>query len=55
MRDRDDEIYCPVCWKVLYAINDLEVDCGKHDYYIFVHDDIEHSESGIVALDKLMQ
>lgn len=47
---RDNEIYCPVCQRVLVAVNEDEFMSGEHDGRIFIHDDIDHEESDIDAL-----
>jgi hypothetical protein len=46
----DDVIYCPVCERALFAANALEVEEGEDESYIFIHDNITHSESDMVAL-----
>ena len=43
-------IYCPICGRVIIASNVDEVGSGEHDGYVFVHDDIEHTDSDIDAL-----
>lgn len=45
-------IYCPVCGRNLTAINSQEVASGKADSYVFVHDNIIHSDSDIDALEN---
>lgn len=47
---KEYEKYCPICGKIIIASNIEEVESGEHDGYIFVHDDIDHSENDIVAL-----
>ena len=47
--------YCPVCQRVIIAENKDEVEAGEHDGYIFVHDDIEHSDEDIEALQRGIQ
>lgn len=46
----NDTIYCPVCGRYLTAINVDDVESGVADGYVFVHDDIEHSDDDINAL-----
>lgn len=45
-------IYCPICGRNLTAINSQEVASGKADSYVFVHDNIIHSDSDIDALEN---
>lgn len=47
-------IYCPVCGRNLTAINADEVASGEHGDYIFVHDEIIHSDNDIDALENGM-
>ena len=51
----DDELYCPVCGRVLKANNSKEVDIGLHDGFIFVHDEVPHNDSDIDALEVGIQ
>lgn len=51
----DWEIYCPVCQRTITASNIEEVNCGEHDGYVFVHDDIIHSDSDVTALESGVQ
>jgi len=49
---KDNEIYCPICQKILTAINEYYDD----EYgWIFQHDDISHDDSDILALDCKLQ
>ncbi len=52
---RESVMYCPVCGRDITAINAQEVKSGEHDIYIFIHDDICHSDSDIEALEKGVQ
>jgi len=52
MELRDDSIYCPICQRVIFASNAEEVEEGDHESYVFVHDDVIHNESDMVALEK---
>ncbi len=45
-------MYCPICSRVIVASNMEEVKTGEHDGYIFVHDDIVHSDSDLEALNN---
>ena len=47
----DNGIYCPVCQRVLQPINTEEVESGEDEGFIYVHDDIEHSDDDIKALE----
>lgn len=47
--------YCPVCQRVIIAENKAEVEAGEHEGYIFVHDDTEHSDEEIEALQRGIQ
>lgn len=49
------QIYCPVCGKWLTAENPLEVLLGMDDGYIYVHDDIPHTDDDLEALDRGVQ
>lgn len=44
-------IYCPICGRTLLATNVEDVRTGKHDGFIYVHDDIDHKDSDIDALN----
>ena len=39
-----NSVYCPVCQKTLIAENTEEVESGEHDRFIFVHDNIVHTD-----------
>jgi hypothetical protein len=45
-------MYCPICGKNITACNIEEVENGLHDGYIFIHDDIDHSDSDLEAMDS---
>lgn len=49
------EVYCPVCGRVIVASNINEVQNGVQDGYIFIHDDVIHDESDILALSSGVQ
>ena len=42
--------YCPVCGRWIEPENADEALNGEHDGFIFVHDDINHSEDDLDAL-----
>jgi len=46
------EQYCPVCSRVITANNIDEVLDGRHNGYVFVHDDIVHDDDDMEALYK---
>ena len=52
MSEFENRIYCPICARYIFAENDKEVSSGEHESYIFVHDDIEHNETDIEALNN---
>lgn len=45
------EIYCPICKRTITAINLDEVTTGEDSGYVFVHDDIQHNDTDLHALD----
>lgn len=45
-------IYCPICGHDIEADNVEEVRRGENDGFIFVHDEITHSESDVDALNS---
>ena len=47
----DSEMYCPICGRTIVASNIEEVESGEHDGFLFVHDDIDHSDSDMQALE----
>jgi hypothetical protein len=47
---KEYEEYCPICERVITASNIEEAESGEHDGYIFVHDDIIHSDDDLDAL-----
>ena len=49
------EKYCPVCARNIIPSNIEEVRRGEHDGFIYVHDDIDHADSDIEALEKGIQ
>ena len=48
------EIYCPICGRYITADNKADVDSGVCDAYIFIHDNIAHSDDDIDALSNLI-
>ena len=46
----DGHIYCPVCQRIITAINIEEVAEGSNNGYAFIHDNIEHTETDLEAL-----
>jgi len=50
-----DKMYCPVCQSLLTASNKSEVDRGVHEGYIFVHNNVEHTEEDLQALYRGIQ
>lgn len=52
---RKGEQYCPVCGRAIIADNIKEVESGEHNGYLFIHDDIIHSDSDIEALGRGLQ
>ena len=48
-------IYCPVCGKTLLPANAEDVISGANDGFVFVHDDVHHSDSDIEALGSPIQ
>ncbi len=42
--------YCPVCKHEITAANLAEVHNGLHPEYIFIHDEISHTEEEMKAL-----
>ena len=47
--------YCPVCGRDITPMNIAEVESGEHDSFIYVHDDIDHSDEDLTALEMGMQ
>ena len=52
---KDGYVYCPVCGKTLEAVNIEDVENGDDDGYLFVHDDIAHTDSDFDALNTGLQ
>ena len=44
--------YCPICERDIVPDNILEVFSGEHEGFLFVHEDIEHSDEDIKALES---
>lgn len=55
MSDDGSSIYCPVCGRMIYASNFWEVAIGEHDGYVFVYDDIAHTDDDLKALERGVQ
>jgi len=49
------EQYCPICGRIIIADNISEVESSEHAGYLFVHDDIVHTESDMYALWRGLQ
>ena len=47
--------YCPVCGRNITPSNIAEVESGEHDGLIYVHDDIDHSNEDLTALEVGVQ
>jgi len=47
---REYEEYCPICQRVIVANNLLAVQTGEQKHYLFIHDDIEHTDEDMEAL-----
>ena len=52
---KEGYVYCPVCGKMLEAVNIEDVENGDDDGYLFVHDDIVHTDSDLDALNTVLQ
>ena len=50
-RELKVSLYCPVCARTIFAGNVEDVRTGKHDGFIFTHDDVPHKDSDIDALE----
>jgi hypothetical protein len=44
------EVYCPICQRVVEAINAAEVMSGLEDAYVYIHDNLDHTMSDVEAL-----
>jgi len=47
--------YCPICHRHIEPSNKEEVEQRLHDFYIYIHDDIVHTDDDIEALDNGVQ
>ena len=47
-----NKFYCPICQRFVPPENSKEVESGEHDGYLFVHDDVPHSEEDMEALEN---
>ena len=47
--------YCPACGRDITPMNIAEVESGEHDGFIYVHDDIDHSDDDLTALEMGVQ
>jgi hypothetical protein len=52
---KEGYVYCPVCGKMLEAVNIEDVENGDDDGYLFVHDEIVHTDSDLDALNTGLQ
>lgn len=52
---KESEQYCPICKRVIIVCNKKEVESGKHAGYVFVHDDIIHTDDDLRALSVGIQ
>ena len=52
---KEGHIYCPICQRVIVAVNVEDVENGDDDGYLFVHDDIVHTDSDLEALHAGVQ
>ena len=52
---KEGYVYCPVCGKMLEAVNIEDVENGDDDGYLFVHDDIVHDDTDLEALHVGLQ
>ena len=52
---KEGYVYCPVCGKMLEAVNIEDVENGDDDGYLFVHDEIVHTDSDLDALNTVLQ
>lgn len=48
-------IYCPVCARNIEPANADEVSSGEDESFIYVHDDLDHSDSDLEALNAGVQ
>jgi len=48
-------IYCPICGRVIYASNEREVWTGEHGGYLFIHDEVPHTNEDMEALEGGIQ
>ena len=48
-------LYCPICGRDIVAENYEDVIEGRHDSFVFVHDDIDHTEDDIAAIGERIQ
>ena len=52
---KEGYVYCPICGKMLEAVNIEDVENGDDDGYLFVHDDIVHDDTDLEALHAGLQ
>lgn len=45
-------VYCPICQREIMPSNIEEVRAGTHDGFIYVHDDVAHSDEDVEAIHK---
>ena len=53
--DNPTEQYCPICGRIIIADNISEVESGEHTGYLFIHDDVVHTEEDMEALWRGLQ
>jgi len=51
----NESVYCPVCGRYIDPSNVEEVRDGEHDGFLFVHDDVIHTEDDLEALRRGLQ
>ena len=52
MELREQDLYCPICGRIIEPSNEQEVMKGEHDGYLYVHDKIEHTTFDMKALES---
>ena len=55
MNNPGEIIYCPICGRNIVADNAAEVERREHDGYIYVHDDVPHTNCDMEALKRGLQ
>jgi hypothetical protein len=49
------DLYCPVCGRDITPSNIDEFESGEHDGLIYVHDEIDHGDEDLTALEVGVQ